>query len=51
MESIHKGCSLPFYLIKEHRRKREELRGPLWEAGKAIFFEVTFNGAMNKRLL
>lgn len=51
MASIHKGCSLPFDLIKEHRRKREELRALLWEAGKAIFFKVTFNGAMSKCLL
>lgn len=51
MTFIHKGCSVPFYLIKDNRHKREEPRRPLQEAGKAIFFKILLNGMRSRCLL
>lgn len=35
---------IPFYLIKDNKHKRKELRRPLQETGKAIFFKIMLDG-------
>lgn len=51
MKFIHKGGSVPFYLLKDNRHKREEPRRPLQEAGKAILFKIVLNGMRSRGLL
>lgn len=51
MKFLHKGCPVPFELRKNNRHTREELRRPLQEAGKAIFFKITINGMISRCLL
>ena len=48
---LHSSSQRLFSILlspKDKRQKRGELRIPLQEAGKAIFFKVMFNGMMSR---